>query len=244
MPDFFRSLRYAVRRLRMSPVFSITAILTLSLGIGGTTAIFTLVDAVMLRSLPVADPAKLFRIGDGENCCVQGGIQDNWGMFSYPLFQRLRQAVPEFEELAAFQAGGARLTIRRAHSNEPAKPLRTEYVSGNYFVTFGIGSFAGRVLTASDDNSGAAPVVVLSHHAWEAAYGSDASIIGKSLAFGVPLAIGAGHLISAQLYGVSSSDPLALLTAAFTLAAAAFIAALIPARRAASISPMDALRNE
>lgn len=97
MPGFFRSLRYAVRRLRMSPVFSITAILTLSLGIGGTTAIFTLVDAVMLRSLPVADPAKLFRIGDGDNCCVQGSIQNDWGMFSYPLYQRLRQAVPEFE---------------------------------------------------------------------------------------------------------------------------------------------------
>jgi len=181
MPDFFRSLRYATRRLRMSPVFSITAILTLSLGIGGTTAIFTLVDAVMLRSLPVADPAKLFRIGDGENCCVQGGIQDDWGMFSYPLYQRLRQAVPEFKELAAFQAGGARLTIRRGNSNEPAKPLRTEYVSGNYFVTFGIGSFAGRVFAPSDDQSGAVPVVVLSHHAWEAAYGSDPSIIGTSL---------------------------------------------------------------
>jgi hypothetical protein len=62
-------------------VFTAAAVLTLSLGIGGTTAIFTLIHAVMLRSLPVADPASLYRIGDGDNCCVQGGPQDRWGMF-------------------------------------------------------------------------------------------------------------------------------------------------------------------
>ena len=65
-------------------------IVPVGLGIGGTTAIFTLIHAIMLRSLPVSDPARLYRIGDGSNCCVQGGPQDRWGMFSFPLFERLK----------------------------------------------------------------------------------------------------------------------------------------------------------
>jgi len=164
----------------MSPVFTTAAVLTLALGIGGTTAIFTLVDAVMLRSLPVTDPGRLYRIGDGDDCCVQGGLQDRWGMFSYPLFRRLRAEAPEFEELAAFQAGGGRLSVRRAKSEEAARPLRAEYVSGNYFSTFGVRSFAGRLFSAADDTPGATAVVVLSHYAWETNYGSDPSVIGSS----------------------------------------------------------------
>jgi predicted permease len=174
------NVRYALRRLRMSPVFTAAAVLTLALGIGGTTAIFTLVDAVMLRSLPVSDPARLFRLGDGDDCCVEGGPQDQWGMFSYPLFQRLQAEAPEFEELAAFQAGGGRLSVRRARTEEAARPLRAEYVTGNYFSTFGVTSFAGRLFSAQDDRAGSTPVVVLSHHAWETNYGSDPSVIGSS----------------------------------------------------------------
>ena len=100
-------LRYALRQFWVARVFTVTAVLTLALGIGGTTAIFTLIHAVMLRSLPVSDPARLYRIGDGDNCCVQGGPQDRWGMFSYPLFERLKADLPEFEEVTAFQAGGS-----------------------------------------------------------------------------------------------------------------------------------------
>src|ERR1700733_4844606 len=93
-----RPVRYAIRQFRQSPVFTAAAVLTLALGIGGTTAIFTLIHAVMLRSLPVTDPASLYRIGDGDNCCVQGGPQDRWGMFSYPLVERLRAETPEFDQ--------------------------------------------------------------------------------------------------------------------------------------------------
>ncbi len=174
------NVRYALRRLRKSPIFTTAAVLTLALGIGGTTAIFTLVDAVMLRSLPVSDPGRLFRVGDGDDCCVEGGPQDQWGMFSYPLFQRLRAEAPEFEELAAFQAGGGRLSVRRAKVEEAARPLRAEYVTGNYFSTFGVRAFGGRLFSAEDDRPGATPVVVLSHHAWETNYGSDPSVIGSS----------------------------------------------------------------
>ena len=83
-------VRRALRQFWVARVFTVTAILTLALGIGGTTAIFTLIHAVMLRSLPVSDPSRLYRIGDGDACCVQGGPQDRWGMFSFPLFERLK----------------------------------------------------------------------------------------------------------------------------------------------------------
>ncbi len=116
------AVRYALRQFWSSPVFTAAAVLTLALGIGGTTAIFTLIHAVMLRSLPVADPASLYRIGDGDDCCVEGGPQDRWGMFSFPLFERLKAETPEFEQVAAFQAGGARVerAARRRRRGRPA----------------------------------------------------------------------------------------------------------------------------
>jgi predicted permease len=180
MRNLLGNLRYVVRQFRMSPVFTVAAVLTLALGIGGTTAIFTLIHAVMLRSLPVADPATLYRVGEGDDCCVQGGPQDRWGMFSYPLYERLKSETPEFEQVAAFQAGQGRLSVRRERVESAARPLRSEYVTGNYFSTLGIGAFAGRVFTPEDDRPASAPVAVLSHHAWQTTYGGDASVVGSS----------------------------------------------------------------
>ena len=174
------ALRYAIRQFAAAPIFTAAAVLTLALGIGGTTAIFTLIHAVMLRSLPVADPAALYRIGDGDDCCVEGGPQDRWGMFSYPLVERLRAETPEFEQVTAFQAGGARLSVRRQGIDSAAQPLRSEYVSGNYFQTLGVGAFGGRVLTTEDDRPDSTPVVVLSHHVWDTLYGRDASVVGST----------------------------------------------------------------
>src|SRR5262245_19951971 len=147
METLVGAVRYALRQLRLSPVFTAAAVLTLSLGIGGTTAIFTLIHAVMLRSLPVADPASLYRIGDSDNCCVQGGPQDRWGIFSFPLFERLRAEATEFEQVTAFQAVGARVSVRRQGADVAARPLRSEFVTGNYFTTFGIGALGGRVFS-------------------------------------------------------------------------------------------------
>src|SRR6185312_12157624 len=138
------AVRYAVRQFWSSRVFTAAAVLTLALGIGGTTAIFTLIHAVMLRSLPVSDPARLYRIGDGDDCCVEGGPQDRWGMFSYRLYQRLTAETPEFEETTAFQAGQGRLGVRREGKEKAARPLRSEYVTGSYFSTLGVGAFGGR----------------------------------------------------------------------------------------------------
>jgi len=174
------AVRYALRQFWFSRIFTAAAILTLALGIGGTTAIFTLIHAVMLRSLPVGDPASLYRIGDGDDCCVEGGPQDRWGMFSFPLYERLKAATPEFEQVAAFQAGGARVSVRREGADAAARPLRSEFVTGNYFTTLGVGAFGGRVFSADDDQPSAPPVAVLSHHVWQGTYGSDASVVGST----------------------------------------------------------------
>ena len=177
MQNLSGDIRYALRQFAQSPVFTSTAVLTLALGIGGTTAIFSLMHDVMLRSLPVADPSRLYRIGSGNNCCVQGGPQDNWGMYSYPLFQRLRAAVPEFEEVTAFQASTWQYAVLRGNE-KLAKPLRGEFASGNYFSVFGIRPFLGRLFSPSDDTPSSEPVLVLSHEAWQREWGGNPSVIG------------------------------------------------------------------
>jgi predicted permease len=173
-------IRYTLRQFRMSPIFTVTATLTLALGIGGTTAIFNLMHAVMLQSLPVSDPALLYRIGEGDDCCVEGGPQDRWGFYSFPLYERLKAAAPEFEEVAAFQAGGARFGVRREGAGIAAKPLSAEYVTGNYFSALGVKAFGGRLLTPEDDKPSAPPVAVLSHRAWQLEYGADPTVVGSS----------------------------------------------------------------
>ena len=113
MQTLRQDISYALRQMRLSPVFTLTAMLTLALGIGATTAIFSLIYSVMLKSLPVVDPSSLYRIGAGTDCCVEGGPQDEWGLYSYPLYLRLKTAAPEFEQMAAFQAAGAQFSVRR-----------------------------------------------------------------------------------------------------------------------------------
>ncbi len=180
MQEPLSNLRYSIRQFRKAPVFTATAILTMALGIGGTTAIFTLIHAVMIRSLPVSDPASLYRIGEGDDCCVEGGTQDRWGFFSFPLYERLKANAPEFEEVAAFQAGWWRLGVRREHELV-ARPLRSEFVTGNYFAMLGVRAFGGRVLTPDDDKASAPPVAVISHRLWQNTYGSDPSVVGSTI---------------------------------------------------------------
>ena len=181
---------YAVRQFRRSPVFTLTAALTLALGIGGTTAIFSLMHDVMLRSLPVSDPGSLYRLGSGDDCCVEGGPQDNWGMYSYALFERLRASTPEFAEVTAFQAATWRYSVLRPNIDRVAKSLRGEFVTGNYFTVFGIRPFVGRVFSASDDQASAAPVAVLSYRAWQTEWGGDPSAIGSPVVIhGQPFSI-------------------------------------------------------
>jgi len=154
MRNLWQDIVYACRQMRHSPVFTLTAMLTLALGIGATTAIFSLIHTVMLKSLPVTDPATLYRVGEGNDCCVNMGPEGSWGLFPYVVYQRFQAATPEFEQLAAFQAGRELFSVRRGETDQQAKPLRSEYVSGNYFATFGIQAHAGRTLMPADDKRG------------------------------------------------------------------------------------------
>jgi predicted permease len=171
---------YALRQMRLSPVFTLTAMLTLALGIGATTAIFSLIHSVMLKSLPVADPSSLYRIGSGNDCCGKTGPQEDWGLFPYALYQRVAAAAPEFEQVAAFQAGSLQFSVRRGDTDQLAKPLHSHFVSGNYFATFGIQAYAGRTLTPADDQPSAPPAAMLSHRVWQQEYGSDPRVVGAN----------------------------------------------------------------
>jgi predicted permease len=179
MNPFIASIRNAARQFRSSRVFTATAVLTLALGIGGTTAIFTLIDAVMLRPLPVSDPAHLYRVGDGDDT-IAVGRHGRWGFFSFPLYERLKAGAPEFENITAFGLGN-QLSVRRQGTGDAARPLWAEYVTGTYFSTLGVGSSSGRVFNADDDRPSATPVAVLSHQAWRGVYGADPSILGSTV---------------------------------------------------------------
>jgi putative ABC transport system permease protein len=177
-------LRDALRQLRKEPGVAATAVITLALGIGATTAIFTLVHQILLKSLPVAKPEELWTIGDKVRCCNWGGYtQDESGdfsLFSWEAYKNFRALTPEFSDLAALQAGNAQLAVRRAGSAAQADKRNGEYVSGNFFRTFGIRPWIGRLMTDADDREGAPPVAVMSYHVWQDQYGSDPSVVGAS----------------------------------------------------------------
>src|SRR5499427_1858766 len=177
-------LKEAFRRLRKAPGFTTTAVITLALGIGATTAIFTLVHQVMLKSLPVTKPEELWRVGDKIRCCNWGGYtQDNDGnfsLFSYEAYKNFREHTPEFADLAALQAGNAPLGVRRAGSQGPVETRNGGYISGNFFRTLGVNPWIGRLMTDADDQPGAPPVAVMTYNIWSDKYGSDPSVVGAS----------------------------------------------------------------
>src|ERR1700758_2518458 len=121
MQTFLQDLRYAFRQMRKSPGFAATAILTLALGIGANTAIFSLVHAILLKDLPVADPTALVRVGDHEDCCIlneaASSREGSYSIFPYETYKYLRDHTPEFDQLAAVQGGGADLSARQAAGN-------------------------------------------------------------------------------------------------------------------------------
>src|SRR5690348_13294653 len=175
-----QDVRYGFRQLRRSPGFTLVAVLTLALGIGANTAVFTLVDAVMLKSLPVANPRQLYSLGADDNCCQMTGMQGNFTIYSYPLYKYLQEHNPQFSQLGAFQAGAMPVTVRRSRGAEGAVPYRGEFVSGNYFQMFGISAYAGRMLTPSDDRADAPPAAVMSYRVWQQRYGADPGVTGST----------------------------------------------------------------
>ena len=182
-------VRGAFRQFRKAPAFAVTAAVTLALGIGATTSVFTLVRQVMLQALPVLHPQELWRVGDAASCCYSSGYaqdteiaQDDWSLFSWEAYKHFRADTPAFEQLAAFQIGegNAELAVRRAGSRQPLDSYNGEFVSGNFFETFGISGWRGRVFRDADDRAGALPVAVMSFHAWQDYDGSDPSVVGST----------------------------------------------------------------
>jgi macrolide transport system ATP-binding/permease protein len=181
LETLWQDLRFGVRMLLKQPGFSLTAVLTLALGIGANAAIFTLLHAVMMKNLPVADPETLVRIGDTNYCCVSSGTDDDgkYSLFPTAAWRLMKETAPEFEELAAIQAGFGPITVRRDGEDAGARSVMGEFVSGNYFRTFGLRPQAGRLLTDSDDVAGAPMTAVMSYHAWQRDYAGDASVVGS-----------------------------------------------------------------
>ena len=182
MSSIFQDVRFALRQMRRSPGFVATAVLTLALGIGATTAIFTLVYQVMLRSLPVVHPEQLYKVGREIECCVDGGGQNDWRIFSYDLYKQFRDHTPGTDGIAAVQAGAVTVSARTENETD-AQPLSIRFVSGNYFPLLGVRPFAGRLLRPEDDREGASPVAVLSHTLWVTKFHRDPHLVGSTLIF-------------------------------------------------------------
>ncbi len=179
-----QDVRYALRQLRKTPGFTLTAVLTLALGIGANAAIFTLVHAVIMKDLPVTAPKSLIRLGNNNDCCVNSGVPDegSYALFSTETYERLKRNVPEFEELAAMESGFSfrPVTVRREGTHEDPHSVMGEFVSGNYFRTFGLNPAAGRLFTEGDDRKGAPMAGVMSYQAWKNRYASDPSVVGST----------------------------------------------------------------
>src|SRR6202041_1186406 len=193
MRVLLQDVTYALRQLRKTPGFTITVLLTLALGIGANSAIFTLVNAILLHHLPVTDPRSLIRMGDQDDCCVNGGWHDNgdYSLFDTDSYYMFKKSLPEFEELAAMESGYAwrPVTVRRAESVAIAKSVMGTFVSGNYFRVFGLSPAAGRLFMDADDQKGAPITAVMTYDAWQQDYAGDPSVVGSAFYINTKAAI-------------------------------------------------------
>ena len=161
-------LRYATRSLKSAPAFAVVAILSLALGIGANTAIFSIINAVMLKSLPVSHPEELVAVVRNTNENV----------YTNPLWEAIRDRQDMFSGIFAFGSANFNLT-----SGGEARRADGNWVSGNYFSTLGVRPIAGRLITRADDYRGCPGVAVLSNGFWQRQYSGDASAIGKTISF-------------------------------------------------------------
>src|SRR5215469_3175689 len=184
MSGAVQDLRYALRQVRRNLGFTAVAVITLALGIGANAAVFTLVNAILLKNLPVAKPEQLVKLGDINMCCTGYGYRDDgdYALFSTAVYEHLKKNAPEFEELAAMQAGFTHhpVTIRRGATQENARSVIGEFVSGNYFRTFGLRPESGRLLNDADDVQGAPFTAVMSYETWKHDYGADPTVVGST----------------------------------------------------------------
>jgi predicted permease len=179
--NFVQDLRFALRQMRRSPGFVVTAVLTLALGVGANTAVYSLLDQALLRSLPVSKPEQLVVLSvpgkawSGHSSDHGAGEEKS---FSYPMYRDLRDQAKVFDGLIAT----APTPVGIAH-DRTSEVVDAEIVSGNYFSVLGVGAARGRLLSQTDDTApGANPVAVLSHHYWMTHLGADPNVIGKTIA--------------------------------------------------------------
>jgi predicted permease len=166
-----QDLRFGARILLKNPGVTLIAVVTLGLGIGANTAIFSVVNALLLRSLPVRDPGELLIIGRNNE-----GSDD---AFSYPLYEQLKSGSSSFADFFAVSDVSKRYLKTVGIE---AESIRTQEVSGNFFSVLGVSAILGRTLTAQDDLTGQ-PVAVISHSFWQRRFNSDPAVIGKSIIF-------------------------------------------------------------
>src|SRR5215510_695670 len=180
-----QDLRYGVRMLLKKPGFTLIAVLSLALGIGANTAIFSLVDAVLLRSLPVHEPQKLVLFGNGKDQGVTNSFPDqSWDLFSYQFYRR----VAERSDVFSGVAGVMSITwtvhgfVNANQAGSEIEKMQVQLVTGSFFPVMGVNPSLGRVLTEADDqNAGGHPVAVVSHAWWQQHFGGDPTAIGKTI---------------------------------------------------------------
>ena len=177
--DARRDLQYAVRTLRKAPGFTAVAVLTLALGIGANAAIFTLIDAVLMKSLPVHDPGGLVMLGDARSSGVGTRPHGSFPVYSHALYQHLRDA-NVLDGLCAFQSADAQVSVRRSGWSA-ARPAGARLVSGNYFEVLGVNAAAGRTIAPFDDSPSAPPVSVVSFRYWKDTLNGDPSVAGSTI---------------------------------------------------------------
>jgi predicted permease len=177
LETLWQDLRYGARLLRRNPTFAAVAILTLALGTGANTAIFQLVDAVRLRTLPVDHPEQLVevRIVKSPNGRT-GSFMGRWPRLTYPLYLKIAEQQQVFTGVGAW--GSTTFDLSQSGEQRPAQGL---WVSGNFFGVLGVRPAAGRLVAPSDDVAGCAPSVVLGHPFWQREYGGDPSVVGRTL---------------------------------------------------------------
>jgi predicted permease len=184
MRVLLQDLLFAFRQLRKTPGFTATVLLTLALGIGANSAIFSLINAILLHNLPVTDPKTLIRIGDKDDCCVNSGWNDNgdYSLFATDTYYQFKKNLPEFEDLAAMESGYAwrPVSVRRAGPQTVAKSNTATFVSGNYFRVFGLTPAAGRLFVDADDQKGAPVTAVMSYETWQEDFAGDPSVVGSA----------------------------------------------------------------
>ena len=173
-----QDVRYALRTIHRNPGFAAAAVLSLALGIGANTAVFTLIDAVTLRSLPVPAPGELVAIGDPSRPTALWEGAPMVDVLSYPLYQRLRERNRVFSGLlASGRAGRIEMSVDGGATEE----VRARLVSGNYFDVLGVPASIGRTFSAAEDAPGASPLIVISHDLWERRFDGDARVLGRAV---------------------------------------------------------------